>query len=226
MKSDISKNSPVAIPWVIVGCGVQGRQIGAAVLAAAKVSGEQVLGYLDDDSTRWGDTLLDLPILGPLAWAAGPQPLNVAVALGQAPLKRQVVANLRAMGGHLRFPPVIHPFTSIGPGVQLADGVVVQAGAVLLCDLCVGEFTIIGAASALGHDTRVGAYNFLSPGLRLAGFSSVGDDCITGLNTCLLGHMTLGSGSISGAGTVITRDVPPGDKVVGVPARSIKTILA
>jgi acetyltransferase-like isoleucine patch superfamily enzyme len=67
----------------------------------------------------------------------------------------------------------------------------------------------------------VGAYNFLSPGLRLAGYGIVEDDCTTGLNTCILAHVTLHSGSTSGAGAVIIRDVAAGDTVAGVPARSL-----
>ena len=213
----------MAEPWVIVGSGVQGRQIGAAVLAAAQKSGDQVLGFLDDDPERLGMTVRGLPILGPLEWARTfPGPLKVAVALGQAKAKRAVVKRLRGMGSHIQFPPVIHPFSSIGPGVELGEGVVIQAGAALLCDLKIGEFTIVGACSTMGHDGVVGAYSFLSPGFRLAGYGAVEDDCTTGLNTCILAHTTLGMGSTTGAGAVILHDVPKGDTVVGVPARSIK----
>jgi sugar O-acyltransferase (sialic acid O-acetyltransferase NeuD family) len=213
----------VAGDWVVVGAGVQGRQVGAAVAAAARASGERLLGFLDDDPRAAGRTVLGLPVLGPLAWAQdAPGPLNVAVAIGQAGPKRRVVARLRAMGGDLRFPPVIHPFSCVGPGVELGEGVVIQPGSVLVCDLAVGEFTTVGACSSLSHDARAGAYNFFSPGLRLAGYGIVEDDCTTGLNTCILAHVTMHTGSTSGAGAVIIRDVAPGDTVVGVPARPLR----
>lgn len=206
--------------WVIVGSGVQGRQIGAAVVAAAAAAGDRVLGYLDDDPAKQGLTIADLPVLGPVAWVESHQgALNVVIALGIAEAKRAMVKRLRRMGDHLSFPPVIHPFTSIGPRVELGEGVVVQAGAVLLCDLRVGEFTIVGASSTLGHDCRVGSYCFLSPGLRVAGYATIGDDCVTGLNTCLINHVTLGNRCTTGAGTVLIRDLPEGCTAVGVPAR-------
>ncbi len=209
--------------WVVVGAGVQGRQVCSAVAAAARAAGETLLGFLDDDPGKQGRSVDGWPVLGPLDWArAHPGPLNVAVGMGQAGPKRRIVARLREMGGHLRFPPVIHPFSCVGPGVELGEGVVVQAGAVLICDLAVGEFTIVGAGSVMGHDARVGAYNFLSPGLRVAGFGRIDDDCSTGLNTCILAEVTMGRGSISGAGAVIIRDVAPGDTVVGVPARPVR----
>jgi len=213
--------------WVVVGAGVQGRQICAAVAAAARVAGDRLLGFLDDDAGKHGQTVDGWPVLGPLAWARShPGPLNVAIGIGQAQTKRQVVAQLRAMGGHLRFPPVIHPFSCVGPGVALGEGVVIQPGSALTCNLTVGEFTIVGACSSISHDAQVGAYNFLSPGLRIAGFGIVEDDCVTGLNTCILAHVTMHSGSISGAGAVLIRDVAPGDTVVGVPARSVKKAAA
>jgi len=213
----------MANEWVVVGAGVQGRQVCAAVDAATRSAGDRLLGFLDDDAGRHGQTLDGWPVLGPLAWARSyPGLLNVAVGIGQALAKRQVVARLRAMGGHIRFPPVIHPFSCVGPGVELGDGVVIQPGVVLTCNLLVGEFTIVGACSSISHDARVGAYNFLAPGLRVAGFGIVEDDCVTGLNTCLLGHVTMHSGSISGAGAVLIRDVAPGETVVGVPARPLR----
>jgi len=207
--------------WVIVGSGVQGRDIGAVVLAVVAATGERLLGFLDDDPSLQGKTVADLPVLGPLEWARSHgAPLKVAVGLGQSGPKRKVVARLRTMGDHLTFPPVIHPFSSVGPRVELGEGVVVKPGVVVSCDVKVGEFSVLGTSSTLGHDSRVGAYNFLAAGSRLAGYATIQDDCVTGLNTCIIANRTMRNGSISGAGAVIIHDVHEGDTVVGVPARS------
>ncbi len=44
-----------------------------------------------------------------------------------------------------------------------------------------------------------------------------------GSNATILCGITIGAGAIVGAGAVVTRDVPPGDVVAGVPARSVKS---
>ena len=46
-------------------------------------------------------------------------------------------------------------------------------------------------------------------------------DAFIGSNTSLVAPVTIGDGAQTGAGTVVIRDVPAGDRVVGNPARSI-----
>lgn len=48
------------------------------------------------------------------------------------------------------------------------------------------------------------------------------DDVFLGFNVVIAAPVTIGKGSIVGANTVITRDVPPGTIVSGSPARVVK----
>lgn len=52
----------------------------------------------------------------------------------------------------------------------------------------------------------------------------IGDDCWIGGSAILLPGITIGSGSTVGAGSVVTKDVPPRSVVVGNPARVVRTI--
>jgi acetyltransferase-like isoleucine patch superfamily enzyme len=50
------------------------------------------------------------------------------------------------------------------------------------------------------------------------------DNCVIGLRTILLPGVTIGPDSVVGAGSVVTRDVPPGTVAAGVPARVLCTL--
>lgn len=43
-----------------------------------------------------------------------------------------------------------------------------------------------------------------------------------GTNATIMGGVTIGDGAMVGAGSVVTKDVPPGAMVVGNPAREVK----
>ena len=50
----------------------------------------------------------------------------------------------------------------------------------------------------------------------------VGDNCFFGVNTTVLGNVTIGHGCVIGTGALVTSDVPPFSLAVGSPARVVK----
>lgn len=50
----------------------------------------------------------------------------------------------------------------------------------------------------------------------------VDDDCWLGMNSVIMPGVTVGKGAVIGAGSIVTRDVPPYTVVAGSPAREIK----
>ncbi len=50
----------------------------------------------------------------------------------------------------------------------------------------------------------------------------IGDDVWIGARVIILPGVTIGTGCVVGAGSVLTRDVPPGSVVAGNPARVVK----
>ena len=49
--------------------------------------------------------------------------------------------------------------------------------------------------------------------------TKIGDSAFIGSNTMMVAPLEIGNGARTGAGSVITKDVPNGASVVGVPAR-------
>lgn len=83
------------------------------------------------------------------------------------------------------------------------------------------HFSYLGDAE-LGENVNVGAGSITANFDGMAKHhTTVGDGVSLGVDTMMVAPVTIGAGAVTGAGSVVTRDVAPGQKVVGVPARPI-----
>lgn len=103
----------------------------------------------------------------------------------------------------------IHPGARIGRGffIDHGNGVVI------------GETAEIGDNVLLFHQVTLGNSDFTASGKR---HPTIGNDVIIGAGAKILGPVTVGSYSLVGAGTIVTKDVPPYSVVVGNPGQVIK----
>jgi len=62
------------------------------------------------------------------------------------------------------------------------------------------------------------------PDLQVFGTITVNDNCYIGTNSIILPGVTIGPNAIIGAGSVVTKDVPPNSIAAGNPAREIAPI--
>ena len=127
--------------------------------------------------------------------------------------------------------------------IHIGSGCSVFEGAWLASEPDGGELRI-GDNTYLGHDVHLHAYDPVTIGSGcviadgvLVGSSdhdrvdrhrvhgtgpiTIGDRVFLGQRSVVLGGVTIGDGATVGAHAVVTRDVAPGQTVVGIPARPV-----
>jgi len=213
-----------AIDLVVIGAGGHGREV-ADVARACALAGQpiRVLGYVDDDASLAGQTLCDLPVLGPLRWLANHARPGLAVVsgVGSPALRRRLVQRVAAWG--VPFHRLVHPDAVLTPFITLGEGVVITAGCILTNEIELGDHVHLNRRATVGHDVRIGPFGLLAPGATLSGAVRLGEGCDVGTHACVLQNLEVGEWSIIGAGAVVHRPLPSNVTAVGVPARVIAT---
>lgn len=106
---------------------------------------------------------------------------------------------------------------TVGNGVFLNGGVSIEAWH----DVRIGNNVLMAPFASIIDDDR----HELEPGVSLyKGPTIIGDDVWLGRNVVILPGVTVGSGSVIGANSVVTRDILPNSFAAGSPARVVRKL--
>jgi len=203
----------------LIGLGAGGHAV--AVVDAALSSGDfEIVALLDREPHAFA---IDLPVLpeGELERLRA-EVDHAFVGVGgieDAGPRVAVFERLGAAGFEL--PPIVHARASVSPFASLGDGAQVLAGAIVNAGAAVERGAILNTGAIVEHDCRIGAHAHVAPGATLGGEATVGERGHVGMGAVVLQGIEVGAGALVAAGAVVIRDVAPGSRVAGVPARAL-----
>jgi acetyltransferase EpsM len=183
-----------------------------------------IAGFLDEIAPeRAGESFATARVVGGLE--ALPKLVNMGVkhflpGVGNPGSRLRMLPTLERHGVSLA--NACHPSSIVAKDVTLGAGTVLCAGAIVCTGAKVGNVVILNTACSVDHHCSIGDGAHIGPGARLAGGVQVESGAWIGIGAIVREGVTIGMNAIVGAGAVVLHDVPPGDVVVGNPARFLK----
>ena len=179
--------------YIIVGNGEF-----AAMLYDYIKDSKEVVAFTVEDEYVNGATFCDKPVIAisKIKNMYGSADVNMLLGVGYSDMnktKKKMFELYKKLG--YKFVNYIHP-TAI-----VADDIIVGEGNIIL------DANLIWEGCIISHDTVIGNFNQLSPGVVMAGKCNIGDRNFLGTNCTIINKIKIGNGVLVRAGAVVSKDM-------------------
>ncbi|HQT92895.1 MAG TPA: acetyltransferase, partial [Candidatus Kryptobacter bacterium] len=203
---------------IIFGTGDNGGQVFHIIKHLPEY---EVVGFLDDDKSKWGSVFCGVPVYGGSSAIQEIQRLHqithCITAIGNNRVRSD--KNKLMTGFGLELINAIHPKTLIDDTAVFGLGVIVEMGASVHPYAVIGDGVFLAGGSIVAHNSRVGEYSLIAGGVVFGGAAKVGSFSLVGVGSSLQPYVSVGSHCVIGVGSAVVRDVPDYSVAYGVPAR-------
>ncbi len=195
----------------IIGAGGHGKVVADIAL---KMHYDEIV-FVDDEKEG---ACMGLPIVGKTA--------NISFLADDKTEFVLAIGNNRARSRlakvySLAWATIVHPSAQIAVGVSIGEGSVVMAGAIVNAETKIGAHCIVNSGAIVEHDNRLADFVHISPGAALGGTVSVGERTHIGLGAKVRNNVTICADCVVGVGGVVVKDIVKCGTYIGVPIREL-----
>lgn len=187
--------------------------------------GYEIAGLYHYDSSRTGSVDHGFKILGSFEdlFAQSLLGKSFLLTMGDNSIREELIQKILAKGGSV--PTLIHPTAVISNFATVDEcGVYISPFTYVQADSYIGRGTILLSHVNISHTTHIGSCCFVAGGTHVGAYTKVEDYVFLGQGVLSISGKvkTIGHHAYIGAGSLITKDVPAGAKMVGRPLHTIE----
>lgn len=145
------------------------------------------------------------------------------LTMGENEIRENIYNELVKKGASI--PTIIHPNSIISKYSTISDsGVIIGPFVEIQADVQIGCDTIVRTGVVICHNTSIGKHCFIGPKGMVGAYTEVSDNVYFGQGALSISGKvpTIGKGSLIGARSLVSKEVPDNVIVVGAPAKILK----
>lgn len=210
---------------IIVGARADGHaKVVLEILLAMKQF--DIAGFIDDDESKIGETIRGYEVIGTMQQLPElMKKLAISkgiVAIGHNAMRRKLTQKLIHSG--IEVINAIHPTAHFDSDVQIGYGCYIAQGVIVVTGTKIGNSVNIHTAASIDHDNIIEDGANIAPGVHTAGRVTICKDAFLGTGTIVIPDIVIGEAAITGAGSVVVKNVDFYTQVIGIPAKKVKNL--
>lgn len=188
----------------------------------AEECGYELKGFLDDSPSYCNTQVLNKPVLGSVDDWINFGDCEFIIGIGEPETRSVVVEKMTALGKP-KFATLIHPNVVKSKYVDIGEGSIICAGAIITTDVRIGDHVVINLNCTVGHDVLLHNFVTIAPMVAISGNVTLKDLVEIGTSASIRQGITVARNSMLGMGSVLTKDIASPALYFGAPAKRIKS---